>query len=331
MIETTYQIADRLISVACPDEIAGHSADSFLTELRASRVTRGSGSAAQLIMKRGRFQLPSNMRRCFTSVEAETEVVYYSGESSYVVTLGSSTVFAGDTTTVEITLAPDLDCSSLLFQRVLIHGLAAALRRAGAFELHCAALVDPRTSDATLLIGPSGSGKSTLAIQLAAKGWDFSTDDVALLTQTESGVEAHGLREHFAVTTETIANSSLRPFGADVLAGTANADGKYSVRPESWFAVRQIQKCSPRFLVFTERTGGRQSQVHRLNKAAVTQQLLRMCPWICMDIPTAPRYLRLLDCLARQCKSFALNAGTDLLGNEDYASHLLRSLDGMAA
>jgi hypothetical protein len=50
-----------------------------------------------------------------------------------------------------------------------------------------------------------------------------------------------------------------------------------------------------------------------------------------MDIPTAPTYLRLLDCLARQCKSFALNAGTDLLGNEDYASHLLRSLDGMAA
>lgn len=270
--------------------------------------------------------MPADLRRCFTSIEAETEVAYYSGESSYFVTLGGSAVSAHDSAEVQITLAADLNCQSFLFQRVLIHGFAAALRRVGAFELHCAAVVAPGTSHATLIIGPSGSGKSTLALQLAARGWDFSTDDVALLTQTENGVEAHGLREHFAVTTETIANSSLNRLGAEVLSKTGADDDKYSVRPESCFPVRHLQKCRPRSLVFSDRTGAQQSHARRLNKAEVMQRLLRMCPWICIDLPTAPDYLRLLDCLSRQCAGFELKAGTDLLGNEDYVSDFLGSL-----
>ena len=325
-IDFTYQIADRFISVDSPDKIAAQSVDRFLTELRASRVIRDDGRASKLTLRRGPSQLPANVRRCFTSVEAETEVSYYSSESSYIITLGGSAVYAHDTASVQTTLAADLDCQSLLFQRVLTHGFATALRRVGAFELHCAAVVAPGTSQATLIIGPSGSGKSTLALQLAAKGWDFSTDDVALLTQTENGVEAHGLRRHFAVTTETITNSSLDRFGAEVLTRASAAYDKYAVKPESWFPVRHIQKCRPRSLVFSDRSGAQQSHARRLNKAEVMQRLLRMCPWICMDLPTAPAYLQLLDCLSRQCAGFELRAGTDLLGNEDYVSDFLVSL-----
>jgi len=325
-IDFTYQIADRSISVNSPDENTAQSVDRFLTELRASRVIRHDGHSAKLILKRGCSELPSNLHRCFTSVEAGTEVSYYSGESSYVVTLGSSAVCAHDNAAVQIALADDLDSRSFLFQRIVTHGFAMAMRRVGAFELHCAAVVDPETSHATLIIGPSGSGKSTLALQLAARGWDFSTDDVALLTQTENGVEAHGLREHFAVTTETVSNSSLDRFGAGVLSKTGADDDKYAVKPESWFPVRHIPKCRPRSLVFSDRSGARQSHARRLNKAEVMERLLRMCPWICMDLPTAPGYLRLLDCLARQCAGFELKAGTDLLGNEDYVSDFFGAL-----
>jgi hypothetical protein len=45
-----------------------------------------------------------------------------------------------------------------------------------------------------------------------------------------------------------------------------------------------------------------------------------------MDLHTAPGYLQLLDCLSRQCAGFALEAGTDLLGNENYVSDFLGSL-----
>jgi hypothetical protein len=324
-INFTYQIADRFISVDSPDKPAAQSVDRFITELRAARVVRHDGPEAKLTLRRGSSPLASNVRRCFTSVEAATEVAYYSGDSAYIITLGDSTVSADDSVAVEINLAADLDCQSFLFQRVFIHGFATSLRRVGAFELHCAAVVAPGASQATLIVGSSGSGKSTLALQLAATGWDFSTDDVALLTQTENGVEAHGLRRHFAVTRETIANSSLDRFGAEVLK-TGAVDDKYPVKPESWFPARHIQKCRPRSLVFSERSGVQQSQARRLNKAEVMQRLLRMCPWICMDLPIAPAYLQLLDSLSRQCAGFELKAGTDLLGNEDYVSDFLGSL-----
>jgi hypothetical protein len=325
-IDLTYEIADRSISVDSPDEIAAQSVDRFLAELGAARVSRQDERPAKLTLRRGFSDLPSNVSRCFTSVEAQTEVSYYSGESDYIVTLGGSAVSARGNAAVQITLAMDLDCQSFQFQRVLNHGLATALRRVGAFELQCAAVVKPGSSHAMLIIGPSGSGKSTLALQLAARGWDFSTDDVVLLTQTENDVEAHGLRQHFAVTTETIANSSLNRFGAEALLKTSGDDDKYAVKPESWFPVKHIRKCRPGVLVFSRRSGTQQSHARRLNKAEVMERLLKMCPWTCMDLHTAPGYLQLLDCLSRQCAGFALEAGTDLLGNENYVSDFLGSL-----
>ena len=331
-IETNYGIADRFLSVECPDEIVATSADRFLTELRAEQVTGPSSRLAKLTLRRENWQLPPDVRRCFTSVEADTSVSFYSREDSFIVALGGSSISATSSAEVHVRLADDLNIQSFLFQRVLTHGFVLALRRVGAFELHCAAVVDPQTSLASLIIGPSGAGKSTLAIQLAGRGWDFSTDDAVLLTQSEELVEAHGLRRDFAVTSETIAHTPLSRLGSNVLNRPSEFDTKYFVRPEGYFPVRHLQKCVPRFLIFSNRNGARQSRAHRLNKAEVMQRLLKMCPWICMDLPIAAAYLKTLDRLARQCLGFELEAGTDLIEDEDYAPKFLRSiLYGQAA
>jgi len=58
------------------------------------------------------------------------EAVYYQNEDSYFVRLGDSVISADVSATVTASLAEDLDCQSLLFGRVLSHGLATALRRA---------------------------------------------------------------------------------------------------------------------------------------------------------------------------------------------------------
>ena len=331
-IETNYRIADRFLSVECPDELVAKSADRFLTELRAEHFTGPTTRPAKLSLQRRGFALPSDVRHCFTSFEADTSVSFYSREDSFIVTLGGSSVSATNSRAVCVRLADDLSCDSFLFQRVITHGFVSVLRRVGAFELHCAAVVDPQTSLATLIVGPSGAGKSTLAIQLAGKGWDFSTDDAVLLTQSEETIEAHGLRRHFAVTTETIAHTRLSGLESNVLTRLSEFDTKYIVRPEGVFPVRHLQKCTPQFLIFSKQNGGRQSHAHRLNKAEVMQRLLKMCPWICMDLPVASAYLKVLDRLSRQCPGFELEAGTDLIEDEDYVPEFLRSiLYGQAA
>lgn len=325
-IETNYKIAERYLSVECLDEIVANSADRFLTELRAEHANRPSTRPAKLTLRRGDWQLPSDVRRCFTSVEADTSVSFYSREDSFVVTLGGSSISATNSGVVRVTLANDLNCHSFLFQRVVTHGFVSALRRVGAFELHCAAVVDPQTSLATLIVGPSGAGKSTLAIQLAGRGWDFSSDDAVLLTQSEQEVEAHGLRRHFAVTSETIAHTRLNRLGAQVLTRVSEFDTKYVVRPEGFFPGRHLQKCTPRFLIFSNRNGARRSRAQQLNRTEIMQRLIKMCPWICMDLPVTSVYLKVLERLSRQCLGFELEAGTDLIENEGYASEFLRSI-----
>ena len=331
-IETNYRIADRFLSVECPDEIVAKSADRFLTDLRAEHYSGPSLTPVRLSLQRGHRQVPFNVQPCFASVEADTTISFYSQEDSFIVTLGGSSVSATSSAVVHVTLADDLNCQSFLFQRVLTHGFVSALRRVGAFELHCAAVVDPQTSLAALIVGPSGAGKSTLAIQLAGRGWDFSTDDAVLLTQSEDAVEAHGLRRDFAVTRETITHTRLNHLGSSVLTRPSEFDSKYFVRPEGCFPVRQLQKCTPRFLIFSKRNGVRQSRAHQLNKSEMMQRLLRMCPWICMDLPIASVYLKVLDRLSRQCLGFELEAGTDLIEDEAFAPEFLRSiLYGQAA
>jgi len=323
-----YEIAGRVLSVNLPDAETADSADRYLSLLRASRAAdcRGLANAATLALLRQESKIPNELTCAFTSEEAGQPASYYSGNGSYAVRIGRSTVFADAESVVTIGLAENLDCKSFLFERVFTHGLTSALRRAGAFELHCAAVTDPHSGVSALIIGPSGSGKSTLALQLAASGWNFSSDDVVLLTKSEDRIEAFGLRNHFALTSETIIQSGLPGLDSVMLGKGIGADGKLPLPAQDFFPARQIQKCVPELLIFGRRTGAPQSRVNRLDQSQMMQRLLRICPWACLDRPMAKGFVDVLSRLCRQCRAFELHSGTDLLGDQHYTASFLSSI-----
>lgn len=325
-ITLRYEIADRFFSVNCSEEDIAESAHEFLSILRATRSSKLNQAAhAEITLLTRSAEVPPDVALCFGTTEAGAEVSYYSDPHSYAVKLANSVVVARGGRDVIVSLSDDLDYRSFLFQRVLTHGFTAAMRRAGAFELHCAAVVEPGSSRAVLIVGPSGSGKSTLALQLASRGWRYSTDDVVLLTLSEIGVEAHGLRRHFAVTSETIDNSRLGNVESSSIKRTG-IDEKFSVRPEDYFSTRQLRKCTPESLVFVTKRGEIASATSALSQAEAMQRLLGISPWVGMDLPTAPACVSVLGALARQCGAFELNVGRDLLGNERYTADLFGTM-----
>ncbi len=318
-----YQVAGRTLSVNAPDSATANATDQFLNALRLVRIT-GNDSGSQAVTLRisaAKSDLPNTIRPGVVTDEAS---YYYTGDS-YLVRIGDSLVSADASRVVTVNLAQDLDRDSFLFQRVLIHGLAAALRRAEAFELQCAAVIDPNTAVSTLIIGPSGSGKSTLALQLAAAGWNFSTDDVVLLTAENDLVEAYGLRRHFALTSETIVKSGLAQLDS-VLNQMPGADSKFYVCPQDFFPSGHVSRCVPELLIFPSRTGDPDSRIKNISQAEVMNRLLKMCPWALIDMPTARGFLDVLGKLAKQSCAFELFAGTDLLGNPQYTSQFFASV-----
>jgi hypothetical protein len=323
----TYEIAGRLLSVESADAATAAAINRLLTILRATRTDtrRASAAAATLKVSSGEFELPSGLSVCALT----EEIGYYRSDTSYVVRVTDAGVFADASPVVKVVLAHDLDRDSLLFERVISHGVATALRRAGAFELHCAAVIDPRSAITTLIVGPSGSGKSTLALQLAATGWDFSTDDVVLLTAENDTVEAHGLRRHFAVTTETIIKTGLSQF--DSFKMDSGVKAKLPVLPQDLFPTKHVEKCMPGLLVFARQTGATHSQLNPLGQAESMKRLLKMCPLTCIDLPSASEFLKVLGKLTRQCRAFELCAGTDLIGDHKYTASFLGSILERAA
>jgi hypothetical protein len=320
----TFEIAGRLLLVDTPSATISAATERVLSMLRLSR--KGTDTTvlpdAVLTLTSAKFDLPSTVEISAVTEEA----VYYQDVDSYFVRLGDSVISADHSATVKASLAKDLDCQSLLFGRVLSHGLATALRRAGAFELHCAAVIEPETDATVLIVGPSGSGKSTLALHLAACGWSFSTDDVVLLTAARELVEAHGLREFFAITTDTILHSGLPELGPLIDGQATDSGMKVRLHPQDVFFSKMIEKCVPDVLVFPQHTGESRSRVQPLKQSEAMKRLLRMCPGAAVDRPVAVQFLRVLELLTRQCKAFDLLAGTDLLGDPKYTAAFLASV-----
>jgi len=324
-----YALAGRFFSAHFPDAETAHAADRHLSVLRASRLANHDDIdpvSPSLRLFKGRWEIEAGLRPCFVSNEAGVEVSFYSSKDSYFVRLGDSTVAAGPGPHVMLALSEELDSGSFLFERVLTYGLAAALRRAGAFELHCAAVTDPATSVSALIVGPSGSGKSTLALQLAESGWKFSSDDVVLLTVSDNLIEAFGLRNHFALTDETMARSELAGLDSVLSGRRVGTDNKLSLPPEDFFPNQHVAKCVPELLIFAQRTEAPCSRFEELDQTQAMKRLLSMCPWTCLDLPMAQQFLDVLGRLSRQCRALVLYSGTDLLGDRQYTTRFLSSI-----
>jgi hypothetical protein len=320
-VAQTYAIAGRSLLVHSPSAEIAAATERIFSMLRLANADQGSGPTATLKLLVKSFELPGEAECSAANEEAE----FYQTSNSYFAKLQSSVVAADESLVVTIYLSPDVDYNSFLFGRVLSYGLGAALRRLGAFELHCAAVVEPRSKAAALIVGGSGSGKSTLTLQLAASGWDFSTDDVVLLTDNGERIDAHGLRQFFLLTAETIRRINLPALEA-LRSGRSDETLKTRFYPTETFNTEMLSECEPSFLIFASRTGESVSRVNRLSQTDIMKRLMRIAPWSSVDRSIAGKLLNLQSKLARQCQGYDLAAGLDLIADPAYTADFVSAI-----
>ena len=160
-------------------------------------------------------------------------------------------------------------------------------------------MTDPETAVSALIVGPSGSGKSTLALQLAATGWGFSSDDVVLLTVSRTAIEAFGLRNHFALTAETITKSNLPGVDSILQAKPFGDDKKFPLTPQEFFPHQHVQKCVPGLLIFAQRTDTSRSRFAELDQSEAMKRLMKFAGRLDCQCPEVPGCFGRLEAVPR--------------------------------
>jgi len=221
--------------------------------------------------------------------------------------------------------------SSTAFARLLFYATQAALRQCGLYELHAAAVVPPAhdggaRSAGILIIGESGIGKTTLAMRLSAAGWSNVADDLVLIRDGPPASEAFAFRRVFAASEKTL--EACPPPGLEEATREPNAfePSKRRLDPEVLFPGRFAASCIPRVLMFPVMTGRERTEIRPMAAADALTRLLKMCPWASYDAAVARPHLNALASLARQCDSYGLLAGTDLLHDAGAAPALFAPL-----
>lgn len=203
------------------------------------------------------------------------------------------------------------------------YGLQAALRRAGVFDVHAAGAVEPISQAGALFVGASGSGKTTLTLRLTEAGWLYLSDDMVVLRETSTALEAEGLRRLFAVADTSVVGSRSAQLSSALGPPVASDPSKRRLEPETVFPESRAASCEPRALFFPRIVPADETSIKKIGAREAMEQLVRHCPWATYDRYTAPSYLRVLARLANQCRAYELAAGRDLLLHPERAADLL--------
>ncbi|HET8774911.1 MAG TPA: hypothetical protein VFP80_14010 [Thermoanaerobaculia bacterium] len=231
---------------------------------------------------------------------------------------------------VDVWIGEETARSSTAFARLLFYATQAALRQCGLYELHTAAVVPPSGAGGTLFVGASGSGKTTLAMRLTAAGWWNVADDLVLLREDSAATEAFAFRRVFAATETTLEACPTPGIEEATRQPSELEPSKRRLDPEVLFPGRFAPSCTPRTLVFPAITGQARTETRPMMAPDALTRLLKMCPWASYDTAVARPHLSALARLARQCDSYELLAGTDLLYDPQAAPRLFASLSGGA-
>ncbi|HEX2832688.1 MAG TPA: hypothetical protein VHW00_06715 [Thermoanaerobaculia bacterium] len=220
---------------------------------------------------------------------------------------------------VEVWIGAETMQSPTSFARLLFYATQAALRQCGLYELHAAAVTPPDRDAGLLIAGASGSGKTTLAMRLTAAGWSNVADDLVVISDRAAAVEAFAFRRVFAATETTLEAFPLPRLEEATREANAFEPSKRRLDPAVLFPGRFASSCTPRVLLFPVITGEAQTELQPMAAPDALTRLLRMCPWASYDTAVARPHLNALATLARQCASYTLLAGTDLLYDAEAA------------
>lgn len=322
-IEVAYTIAGRLVSVNSLDEWSATAVSDLFTGWFLSPVEpSGSFSPDATLKIRVGVSPPPIPDGLFEFRVPEGGICHTDGQSSHLDFNGSRIVIGpGTTPNVDVWLAQRYPLGSKTLAQIISQAFAGALRRCGLYEFHSAGVVPPDQAEALLIAGGSGSGKSTLTTQLAARGWNYLSDDTLLIDSSNNVLEVYALRKFFALTADTIAALQL----SHLTRSSPKPGIKERVAPQNYFPAHQIQRARPGALFFPIITGKYKSEIRTLTAAEAMTRLLRLCPWAGYDKPTAGNHLSVLSDLARECRAFDLLAGTDLVENPGLAAELCLS------
>jgi hypothetical protein len=206
---------------------------------------------------------------------------------------------------------------------VMAYAISAAIRRAGLYDLHAAALIEPETGSCLVFPGPSRSGKTSLSLRLAVSGWDYLSDDVVIISKGDEGVEARGLRRPFLTSSDSLDGCELLRLDNTLGVTIPNDPAKRPLDPEVLFPGQFAVSAKPGVVCFPVITGESESRLAETTKAEAMMRLIDICPWSIYDASAARDHLRILGQLVRQCRTYTLHAGRDIFDEQAGASALL--------
>ena len=244
------------------------------------------------------------------------------GETFYLAISGSVVVIRSVQPVANIWLYKPWSLDPETQAQIISYGVSAALRRCGVFDVHSGGVVAPDGTTA-LCIGPSGSGKSTLTLQLLSAGWGYLSDDVILLSDSERGIEARGVRRVFALTQTSLEAAML---ASPVMTTAGSTSSKLALVPQDYFPDRLTSSSIPGVLLFLKIVKAGTSSFQKLTEYEAMTRLLKQCPWACYDKPVANNYVSVLGTLVKQSTAFDLFLGADLLESPDFALRLLNPI-----
>ncbi|HYE14963.1 MAG TPA: hypothetical protein VD968_11025 [Pyrinomonadaceae bacterium] len=327
-LASCYTVAGRFICVGAEDETWARLFGGFFAGWHVSPARLGPGAAPDAYILAREGDAPRAPSAGFETFDVASGGRCHTDGETYFFEAGGSVVrvAAGAAPAlVEVWVGRgEADREEAALARLVFNASMAAMRRAGLFELHAGAVVEPRSGAGVLFVGPSGSGKSTLTTTLASAGWRYLSDDSLLLRRCDGSVEAHALRRAFAVTAPTIEASGLDRAGRMLTTRPVPFDPtKRRFEPEAVFPGGFTSACEPAALFFPAVTREASSRVRPLTQAEAMARLLRMCPWACYDKPAAREHLAVLALLSGRCAAHELSAGGDLLGDAPRVAELV--------
>ena len=319
-MQAVYTIAGRRILIDALDDWSARSISYFFSQsfLQAVAVSGDPSRDAVIQIRFG--APPPPLPPGLLNFKVPEEGVCYTDDRSLHFDFNGSRVNIGPgaQSRADVWITHDYEFGSSVLSQILSQALCGVLRRCDVYAFHGAGVIPRGHDNALLITGESGCGKTTLTLQLAACGWNYLADDTLILTRNHQFLEAHALRKFFGLRRDTISALQLSQLAP---ASTA-PEFKVRIAPQDLFSSNHVQRARAAGIIFPTITGKRESNLRRLDAAEAMTKLLRLSPWAGYDKPTAPKYLRFLADLARECAAFELFAGTDLLENRVVAADL---------
>jgi hypothetical protein len=323
-----YLVAGRSVCVQALDEWSALLTKEYLNLLTFTPTSSTKAPEnVDCTLRIGRLASPPSIPSGIPNFELAQGRCYVDGESYYL-ELDGAVIF------VRSSISP---CAEVYFSEsrgafrqavwlnTMSYAIQALLRRMNLFHLHAAGVVHPRLDTAALIIGDAGAGKSTLTILLLANGWRYLSDDFLVLSMQEDQVEAQGLRKLFSIHVPSLNGLELPLLNEALGPNLVLQPEKRILDPTVIFPEALVSSCMPRTLFFSELTGEAQSRTRELSQSEAMSRLITQCPWASYDTVVARDYLSLLGRLVKQCKTWQLLAGRDLLDDPTIAATLLSS------